>query len=59
MIRISETLYLKHAPKKQKYVRANNANFMAKSLRKAVMLRSNFRKRFLKEKTAESKSLYL
>ena len=49
----------KHAPKKQKYVRANNANFMAKNLRKAIMLRSNFRKTFLKEKTAESKSLYL
>ena len=33
----------KHAPKKQKYIRANNANFMTKSLRKAIMLRSKFR----------------
>ena len=30
---------------------------MTKSLRKAIMLRSRFRKRFLKEKTEESKSL--
>ena len=30
---------------------------MTKSLRKAVMLRSKFRKRFLKERTEESKSL--
>ena len=48
----------KHAPKKQKYIRANNANFMTKSLRKAIMLRSKFRNRFLKEKAEESKSLY-
>ena len=27
----------KHAPKKQKYIRANNANFMTKSLRMAIM----------------------
>ena len=31
---------------------------MTKSLRKAIMLRSKFRNRFLKEKTEESKSLY-
>ena len=33
----------KHAPKKQKYIRANNANFMTKILRKTIMLRSKFR----------------
>ena len=27
----------KHAPKKQKYIRANNANFITKCLRKAIM----------------------
>ena len=48
----------KRATKKQKYIRANNANFMAKSLRKAIILRSKFRNRFLKEETEESKSLY-
>ena len=47
----------KHAPKKQKYIRANNANFMTKSLKKATMLRSKFRNGFLKEKTEEPKSL--
>ena len=44
----------KHAPKNQRYIRANNPNFMTKSLRKAIMLRSKFRN----EKTEESKSLY-
>ena len=44
--------------KKQKYIRANNANFMTKSLRKAIMLRSKFRNRFSKEKTEESKGLH-
>ena len=48
----------KYAPKEQKYIQANNANFMTKSLKKATMLRSKFRNRFLKEKTEESKSLY-
>ena len=46
----------KHAPKKQKYIQANNANFITKSLRKAIMLRSKFRNSFLNEKTEESKS---
>ena len=31
---------------KNKDIRANNANFMTKSLREAIMLRSKFRKRF-------------
>ena len=48
----------KYAPKEQKYIQANNANFMTKSLKKTTMLRSKFRNRFLKEKTEESKSLY-
>ena len=37
--------------KKQKYIRANNANFMIKSLWKAIMLKQKFRNRFLKENT--------
>ena len=36
----------KYAPRKQKYIRANNANFMAKRLRKAIVFRSKFRNRF-------------
>ena len=43
------SLLEKNAPKKQKYIRANNANFMAKSLRMAIILRLKFRNRFLKE----------
>ena len=48
----------KHAKKNQKYIPANNANFMKQSLRQAIMLRSKYRNRFLKEKKEESKSLY-
>ena len=44
------SLLEKYAPKKQKYTQANNANFMTKNLRRAIMLRSKFRNRFLKEK---------
>ena len=32
----------KHAPIKKKHIRANHANFVMKSLRKATMLRSRF-----------------
>ena len=48
----------KHAPVKHKYIRANNSNFMAKNLRKEIMLRSKFRKVYLKTRTNKSKQLY-
>ena len=38
----------KHAPKKLKYIRSNNCNFMTKELRKAVMNRSKLRNKFVK-----------
>ena len=44
---IKETLN-KHAPIKQKMMRANNAPFMNKELCKAIMYRSRFRNKFLK-----------
>ena len=48
----------KHAPIKKKYIRAKHANFVAKGLRKATMLRSRLRNTFLKGKSLESKKAY-
>ena len=48
----------KHAPIKKKYICANHANFVTKSLRKAIMLRSRPWNIFLKEKSLESKKAY-
>ena len=33
----------KHNPKKAKYIRSNNCNFITKELRKAIMTRSELR----------------
>ena len=40
-----------HAPKKMKYIRSNNYNFMTKELRKAIMNRSKLRNKLLKTET--------
>ena len=48
----------KHAPRKQKYIRANNSNFITKALRKEIMYRSRLRNKFLRERTNESKISY-
>ena len=48
----------KHAPKKQKFIRANNANFVTKNFRKTIMKRLKLRKKYLRERTNEPKSLY-
>ena len=48
----------KHAPRKQKYIRANNSNFITKALRKKIMHRSRLRNKFLRERTNESKIAY-
>ena len=48
----------KHAPKKQKFIQANNSNFVTKNLRKAIMKRSKLHKKYLRERTNEAKSLY-
>ena len=34
------SILYKYAPKKQKFIRANNSNFLTKSLRKAILKRS-------------------
>ena len=41
----------KHAPKKMKYIRSNNCNFMTKESRKAIMNRSKVRNKFLKTRS--------
>ena len=48
----------KHAPRKQKYIRANNSNYITKALRKEIMHRSRLRNKFLRERTKESKVAY-
>ena len=48
----------KHAPRKQKYIRANNSNYITKALPKEIMHRSRLRNKFLKERTKESKTVY-
>ena len=48
----------KYTPKKQKFRRANNSNFVTKNLRKAIMKRSKLRNKYLRERTNEAKSLY-
>ena len=47
----------KHAPIKRKYIRAKNSAFMTKELKAAIMERSKLRKKFLKERTNDSKHL--
>ena len=45
----------KYAPKKLKYIRSNNCNFMTKELRKAIMNRSKLRNKFFKTRNEKSK----
>ena len=57
-VKIFMDIFNRHAPLKQKYVRANQGPFMTKELRKALMIRSKLRNKFLKLKTDESRELY-
>ena len=43
------------APLKKKYVRANQASFMNKELKKAIMVRSKLRNKFLKSRSEEDR----
>ena len=47
-----------HAPLKKRYIRANNAQFMNKTLCTAIMVRSRLRNKFLILKTNESRAEY-
>ena len=48
---VVETVLNRHAPLKKKYVRANDGPFMTKALRKAIMLRTQLRNKYNKERT--------
>ena len=54
---IFQSILDKHAPKKQKFIRANNPSFVTKNLRKAIMKSSKLRNKYLHERTNEAKSL--
>ena len=51
----------KQLPKKKKYVRGNQSPFMNKTLSKTIIiiLRTNFRNKFLKNRSNESKTNYV
>ena len=47
-----------HAPTKQKFVRGNHLPFMNKTLSKAIMHRTRFRNKYLRNKILENKKKY-
>ena len=57
-VELTMNLLDRHAPLKQKYIRANQGPFMTKELQKSIMLRSKLRNRYLKLKTEITYSEY-
>ena len=55
---ICQTIFNTHAPKKKKYIRGNNKPFMTKTYSKAIMQRTRFRNKFLKNPNDQNKLLY-
>ena len=51
---VAEAVLNNHVPLKQKYLRANDAPFMTKTLRKAIMLRTQLRNRLNRYNTSEN-----
>ena len=51
------TVLDKQVPKKKKYVRGNQSPFMNKTLSKAIMLRTNLRNKFLKNRSMKRKQI--
>ena len=47
-----------HALRKKKYIRGNHKPFMNKRLAKAIMQRTRFRNRFLRNPTDENRYIY-
>ena len=45
-------------PLRKKLLRANHAPYITKSVRKAIMRRSQIKSKFLKHKTPESRQIY-
>ena len=48
----------KYAPEKQKFIRANQENFMDSKLNHAIMLRSELRNNFLKSRSNKDWEVY-
>ena len=48
-----------HAPMKKKFVRANEVPYMTKALRKAIMKRSEFESKYLKNKSYQNMKIYI
>ena len=48
----------KHAPLREKFLRANHAPYIGKTLRKAIMRRSQLETKYLKTKTQNDLKLY-
>ena len=46
---IFSKVFDKHSPRKQKYIRANNSNYITKALQKEIMNRSQLRNKLLRE----------
>ena len=46
----------KYAPMNKEYLRANHATFMTKEVRRAMMIRSELRNKFLKDKDEQSRN---
>ena len=51
-------IFNKHGPIRKKYLRANEAPFITKELRNAIMKRSRYRNKFLKDKSPTSRENY-
>ena len=51
-------IFNKLAPIRKKYLRANEAPFMTKELHNAIMKRSRYRNKFLKDKSQASREYY-
>ena len=57
-VKVFTNILDKYAPLKQKYLRANHGPFVTKELRKACMLRSRLRNKFIKTKTKSAEVAY-
>ena len=55
---ICQKVFNHHAPTKKKYIRGNNKPFVTKALSKAIMQRTRFRNKFLKNPTTENRLIY-
>ena len=55
---ITLSIFNKYAPIKKKYIRANEAPFMTKNLRREIMKRSRLRNKYLKSKFLTDRKNY-